>query len=220
MQHVTDEPFDPAKLERPDPLLLRYYVYVSLLSGPAAPLVLIPLWCRYITLRYKFDDSGVSMRWGIFFRREVYLTYRRLQDIHVDRNLLQRWMGLAKINLQTASGNQQAEMAIEGVLQPERLRDYLYSQMRGAKDPHSRGARVGAVGASSTDAAPQAVAGSIDDRVTRALLDIQSALRGLLEQKLSEKTLSEKMVAEHKQCPDAPRSREQPTTSTPTGDLS
>jgi len=35
--------FDRAKIERPDPLLFKYYVYVSLLGGPLAPLILLPL---------------------------------------------------------------------------------------------------------------------------------------------------------------------------------
>ncbi len=131
--------FDPLKIDRPDPVLFRYYVFVSLLTGPLTPLVLAPLWFRFITLRYKFDDSGVSMRWGILFRKEVYLTYRRIQDIHLTRNILQRWMGLAKISLQTASGSSDAEMAIEGILEADALRDFLYSRMRGAKNDSAAG---------------------------------------------------------------------------------
>lgn len=175
--------FDPAKIERPDPLLFKYYVYVSLLGGPLAPLILLPLWFRYVTLRYKFDESGVSMSWGILFRKEVYLTYRRLQDIHVNRNILQRWMGLAKISLQTASGSSQAEMVIEGILEPERLRDYLYSQMRGAKNE----GRTHTDSAHST-ATPQlddltASTGSLDDRALQALVEIKQAMQTLVVQK-------------------------------------
>ncbi len=125
--------FDPKRIERPDPSLFWYYVFYALLSGPLIPVVLLPLWFRYITLRYKFDDDGVSMCWGIIFRREIYLTYRRIQDIHLTRNLLQRWMGLATISVQTASGSSRAEMSIEGILEAEQLRDYLYNRMRGAR---------------------------------------------------------------------------------------
>ncbi len=126
--------FDPASIQRPDPLLMRYYFLTSLLTGPLLPIVILPLWFRYVTLQYKLDDEGVSMRWGILFRKEVYLTYRRIQDIHVTKNFIQRWMGLAKISIQTASGSSAAEMTIEGILQPEILRDYLYSKMRGARN--------------------------------------------------------------------------------------
>lgn len=125
--------FDPYSIERPDPKLFRYYLCLALLAGPLVPAVLLPLWFRYETLRYHFDEDGVSMRWGILFRKEIYLTYRRIQDIHLTRNLLQRWMGLATISLQTASGSSQAEMSIEGILQAEELRDFLYGRMRGSR---------------------------------------------------------------------------------------
>ena len=85
-------------------------------------------------MRYCFDDEGVSMRWGLLFRREVYLTYRRVQDIHVTRNIIERWMGLAKVPIQTASGTSGATMTIEGIRNPELLRDYLYERMRGARE--------------------------------------------------------------------------------------
>ena len=76
------------------------------------------------------------MSWGILFRRETYLTYKRIQDIHLTRNIIQRWMGLATVSIQTASGSSNAEMSIEGLLQAEPLRDFLYAKMRGAKGEH------------------------------------------------------------------------------------
>ncbi len=180
----TSSSFDPAKIERPDPLLFKYYLYVSLLGGPLAPLMLLPLWFRYVTLRYKFDDAGVSMSWGILFRKEVYLTYRRLQDIHVNRNILQRWMGLAKISLQTASGSSQAEMVIEGILEPERLRDYLYSQMRGAKNEGQASARAVPPSEASELDERLSPAGSLDERALRALVEIKESMQKLVAQKM------------------------------------
>ena len=47
-------------------------------------IVLLPyLYFRYHTLRYTFDEEGIDMRVGILFRREVNLTYARIQDIHL-----------------------------------------------------------------------------------------------------------------------------------------
>ena len=69
------------------------------------PFVIWPMYFKYQTLRYSFDDKGVSMSFGMLFRKEVYLTYRRIQDIHVTRNFVQRWMGLASVAIQTASGS-------------------------------------------------------------------------------------------------------------------
>jgi uncharacterized protein len=173
-----ESPFDATKLERPDPKLFHYYVWCALLTGPLSPLIFVPLWFRYSTLRFKFDDSGVAMSWGVLFKQEVYLTYKRIQDIHLTRNLLQRWMGLAKISLQTASGSSKAEMAIEGVLQAEELRDFLYSRMRGAKNepvPPSQD--------STQRNVLEHVAGQNPERATRALEDIRDALQTLVEKR-------------------------------------
>ena len=137
---------DPRSITRPDPALRRYYFITSLFGGPFFPVIYLPLWFKYRTLRYRFDDDGVSMSWGQFFQKETYLTYRRIQDIQVTRGLIQRRLGLADLQLQTASGGSGAEMKIEGVCNPDRLRDFLYERMRGAQgvDPGRVDSRGGA----------------------------------------------------------------------------
>ena len=70
-------------IERPHPKLLRLYLLRSLLSGPAIFITLPVLLFRYQTLRYHFDDEGIAMKWGVLFRREITLTYARIQDIHL-----------------------------------------------------------------------------------------------------------------------------------------
>jgi len=121
------------RIERPDSSLMSYYVLASLVAGPFFLFVLIPLYFRYHTMRYRFSDEGVSMRWGILFRKEINLTFARIQDIHLTSNFVERWLGLARIQIQTASGSAKAEMVIEGVTECGALRDFLYSRMRGAK---------------------------------------------------------------------------------------
>jgi uncharacterized membrane protein YdbT with pleckstrin-like domain len=130
---TTSNNFNPGRLERPDSSLLKYYALISLLTGPGIVVMFLPLFFKYETLRYKFEDDGMSMSWGILFRHEIHLTYRRIQDIHLSRNLIQRWLGLATLSIQTASGSASPEINIEGILEAEQLRDYLYSKMRGAR---------------------------------------------------------------------------------------
>lgn len=128
--------FDPATFTRPDPSLLTYYTLLSAATVVAFPFVWLPHFFRYKTLHYAFDDEGVSVSVGLLFKKEVVLTYRRIQDIHVKRGLLQRWVGISTVAVQTASGASGAEMTIEGVRDPEALRDFLYARMRGAKEEH------------------------------------------------------------------------------------
>ena len=144
------KPQDPEavhRIERPDPSLMTYYTLVCLLTGPLFPIVIIPNYFRYHTMRYRFDRDGISMRWGILFRKEVNLTYTRIQDIHLTSNLIERWLGLARIQVQTASGSSSAEMTIEGIKEYELVRDFIYSKMRGhASGPEVHAAEPGQSG--------------------------------------------------------------------------
>lgn len=111
--------------------LLTYYLLGSLLAGPFFIFLMVYGYFRYRTLRYDIDEQGITMRWGILFRREISLTYARIQDIQLTSNLVERWLGLARIQIQTASGSSAAEMTIEGVRDVDALRDFLYSRTRG-----------------------------------------------------------------------------------------
>lgn len=134
---------DPARdrqiqaIERPDKALWTYYILSAFAFPPAFPFLILPLYFRHHTMRYKFTDDGISMSWGILFRREIIVNYARIQDIHLKSNFVERWLGLARILVQTASGSSSAEMTIEGIKEFEALRDFLYARMRGVKDaPH------------------------------------------------------------------------------------
>lgn len=157
-------------LSEPSPALLNYYIIRALLTGPGL-LVLLPyFYFRYHTLRYTFDEEGIHMRVGILFRREVNLTYARIQDIHLNSGLIQRWLGLADIQIQTASGASGAELVIEGFKEFEAIRDFLYTRMRGA-----RAARTGVLPIEQTEntVSPN----DTSDEAVALLLNIRDELR-------------------------------------------
>ena len=162
-------------IERPHPNLMTYYVLTSLLAGPFFPIPLVYLYFRYHTMRYRFDEHGVNMRWGILFRREVSLAYARIQDIHLTSNLVERWLGLAEVKLSTASGSSSAEMTIEGRQDFELVRDFLYSRMRGVQDDPPAPPPVAADEGPADASMPAVVAAlrqvSEDLRAVRAVLE-------------------------------------------------
>ena len=143
---------DILALKEPDPALWTLYIIRALLTGPGLIFLLPYLYFRYHTLRYAFDEEGVHMRVGILFRREVNLTYARIQDIHLRSGLIQRWLGLADIQIQTASGSADAELVIEGFKEYEAIRDFLYTRMRGYHLP----ATTRATGARAAEPDPNA----------------------------------------------------------------
>lgn len=118
-------------IEKPDRKLWLQYLITGLLTGPLSPLAVLLLWFRYHSMRYRFDEHGVTKSWGVLAHREINLTYARIQDIHLRSGPIQRWLGLADIDVQTASASAGAELTIEGVLDPEAVRDFLYAKMRG-----------------------------------------------------------------------------------------
>ena len=121
-------------IERPHPKLWTYYLLCcvpALVFPPVAIALGLVNRFRYQSMRYRFDAEGIHMRWGLLFRREVVLNYARIQDIHLVSNFVERWLGLARIQIQTASGSATPEMTLEGILEFEPLRDFLYGRMRG-----------------------------------------------------------------------------------------
>lgn len=167
-------PDDIRRLERPDPALWTYYILSALLTGPGLIFFLPYYFFRFRTLRYRFDEEGIHMKVGVLFRREVNLTYARIQDLHLRSGILQRWLGLANIQVQTASGASGPEMVIEGFKEFESIRDFLYTRMRGY-----RMKAEGSPGAGSAAAAAPATA---ERDLVLVLREIRDELRQTREQ--------------------------------------
>jgi len=151
------------KIDRPLPSLLRYYQLSSLFWGPLFFIPLAQRSLRFRTIRYQFDAEGVTMRWGGLERHEVSLAYARIQDIHLSANVLERWLGLARLEIQTASGDAKAEMTLEGLPDPLAVRDFLYERSRGARQT------------TAMPAAPDAETNAL----AQILLDVAAELRAI-----------------------------------------
>ena len=166
-------------LERPHPSLWTLYLIRAFLTGPLIVVTLPLFFFRYRTLHYRFDEEGIHMRVGVLFRREVNLTYARIQDIHLQSGVIQRWLGLADIQIQTAAGSSSAELVIEGFKEFELIRDFLYTRMRGAKS------------GATTSVTPPPLPGAAEDDTVALLLNIRDELRRtreLLEQRNATRT--------------------------------
>jgi putative membrane protein len=164
--------------------LLRYYLLSSVLFGPVFVFAMIGFYVRFRSLRYDLDAEGITMRWGLLFRREISLTYARIQDIQLRSNAVERWLGLARIEVQTASGNASAEMTIEGVPDVDGMRDFLYSRMRGAATdtvPNATAApalaEAGIEGGTSLDGIAETLAAAADE-LRQLRLHVESVRRG------------------------------------------
>ncbi len=173
-------------IERPHPKLMKLYLLRSILSGPMIFLTLPLLMFRYQTLRYRFDEEGVAMQWGVLFRREINLTYARIQDIHLNAGFVQRFFGLADLMIQTASGSAGAEMTLEGLLEYEAVRDFLYRRMRGVHGaPSVQSAQASHAAAQAAAHAATQSAAQRDEtvRLLRAIHADLAAVRSTVERR-------------------------------------
>jgi putative membrane protein len=175
-------------ITRPHRSLLTYYLLRCLAIPPLFPILAVPLYFRYHTMRYRFDQEGVSMRWGILFRHEIILNYARIQDIHLRSNILERWLGLARVLVQTASGSSSAEMTVEGLREFEAVRDFLYARMRGVRDAAQKSAPARP---SSTEENSAAGVGAASE-LTSTLREVAKELRLLRAELTRESQVAEK----------------------------
>ncbi|HOB53931.1 MAG TPA: PH domain-containing protein [Acidobacteriota bacterium] len=176
---MPDHPQAVFAIERPIPRLLAVYAVRALLMGPLFPVAIFPLYFRYHTMRYRFDDTGIVMSWGVLFHRETTIAYARIQDIHLTSNVVERWLGLARIQIQTASGSAHAEMVLEGLPDSGRIRDFLYARMRGVRTAPAAVAPPAAAGeAVGADSAAVAAALHETAQELRAVRELLAARLG------------------------------------------
>src|SRR4051812_13476633 len=164
-------------MERPEPALWTYYIIRAVLSGPGILITLPYLYFRYHTLRYRFDEEGIHMKVGILFRREINLTYARIQDIHLRSGIIQRWLGLANVQIQTASGSSGPELVIEGFKEFEMIRDFLYTRMRGYQTHSGSTQSLDGPPPSQSSPASAAMTQQPDAEAVSLLLGIRDELR-------------------------------------------
>lgn len=173
-------PVDASRVQaitRPEPQLWTLYLIYCVMSNLALPFTILPYYFRYKTLRYRFDDHGVSVSYGLLWRRETYLTYARIQDIHVTRNIFERWLGIGTVKIQTASGSASATESIAGLTAYQDVRNYLYARMRGHRTGSSA-TKAPAVGSGSVS---PALASGGDAGTVAALEGIRDELRAVRE---------------------------------------
>ncbi len=166
-------PIDDAAIlaiTRPHKSLLIQYSIRSLAGLFLAPVVWLPLYFKYHTLRYTIREDGISAAWGILFKREVHLSYKRIQDIHVSRSIVERYLGIGTVELQTAAGSASAELALEGMEHFEAIREFLYRRMRGHEPARALTADAGASSNSSDEVLELLRAIRADLDATRAAL--------------------------------------------------
>lgn len=121
------------------------------LSGPVAIVLevifavfgFLAIHLRYDTMWYVMNDRSIRMRRGMWLIRETTITFENIQNVSVSQGPLQRLFGIANVKIETAGGGGAADPnsggigshhgLIEGVSEPQRIRDMIMLRLRKSK---------------------------------------------------------------------------------------
>ena len=87
-------------------------------------------WQRY---EYELTEDTFDIQSGVFSRRTREIPLRRVQNVDLQRNVVQRALGIAEVRLETAGGSDtEAQLRFVGDEEAQRLRDAVSRRKRGA----------------------------------------------------------------------------------------
>jgi membrane protein YdbS with pleckstrin-like domain len=76
-------------------------------------LLVIRAWyvrAAYRRWRFQFDDDHLELRYGVLWRRTSSLPYHRLQQVDEAQGPLERWLGMARVQLRSAAATTDASI--------------------------------------------------------------------------------------------------------------
>lgn len=92
-------------------------------------LIILYIWARlvYHFYRYEVKDKEFRKEYGVLNKKYASIPYSRIQNVDIDRSLLQRIFGLSELRIQTAGEVSSAEGRLPGLGkdQAEQLRERL-----------------------------------------------------------------------------------------------
>jgi uncharacterized membrane protein YdbT with pleckstrin-like domain len=102
-------------------LTLVWWVPAMFLVGP-----------YYRSLRYEIQDDEVIVHAGIWTQSVKHVPYRTVTNLEVKRDILDRWLGLGTLNIQTAgmSGQTGAEERLVGLTDVQEVYDAVAAELR------------------------------------------------------------------------------------------
>jgi len=100
---------------------LVWYGIAMGLSGP-----------YYRSLKYEIQDDEVIVRAGIWEKSVKHVPYRTVTNLTVKRGILDRWLGIGTLNIQTAgmSGTTGAEESLVGLPNVDEIYETVGTEMR------------------------------------------------------------------------------------------
>lgn len=140
----------------------------------AVCLVFTCIWAPlyYKSVVYHLNETEMTWKRGVFFRKTGIVPYNRITNVDIVQGPVMRAFGISHLRIETAGGGaskSSAEIQIEGVTDPEPLRQMIMDFVRGQKP---------AAAATGTEYKPTSANADM-----QALLEEVAAIRRLLEER-------------------------------------
>ncbi|OYT72430.1 MAG: hypothetical protein CFK52_05290 [Chloracidobacterium sp. CP2_5A] len=91
-----------------------------------APSLLLAI-ARYWSFRYRVEADELVIEQGIARRQERHIPLANIQEIRLEQNLVQRWLGVARADVETSTGGEvEASLAVLAVDDIARLRQGVF----------------------------------------------------------------------------------------------
>jgi len=115
----------------------------------AAILIFVLIWSRlyYVSVVYHLNDTEMTWKRGVWFRKTGIVPYNRITNVDIVQGPVMRMFGISNLKIETAGGNagkSSAEIQLEGIADPEPLRAMIMDFVRGnAPSPAATGVDFG-----------------------------------------------------------------------------
>lgn len=86
----------------------------------------------YETIRYELTRTEITWRRGVWFRQTGIVPYSRITNIDIMQGPVMRIFGISSLKIQTAgySAQPHAELQLNGIAEPEELRELIMGFVR------------------------------------------------------------------------------------------
>ena len=76
-------------------------------------LITIALWA-YSNFSYEVTDDGLFIKFGIIHQKTISVPFDQVQNVNIERSLIDRMLGLARISIETAGSAVTQPMQVIG----------------------------------------------------------------------------------------------------------
>lgn len=118
---------------------------------PFAGLYVLSAVLRYVSFRYRYEESEMVIRSGILFRNERHVPYARIQNLDAVQNVFHRLLGVVEVRVETGGGTEpEAKMSVLPVAAFEEMRRRVFSGRSGRPEVQAPAAEAQSSEAAAT----------------------------------------------------------------------